>query len=285
MIATINKYAIKLIKGIRFRLHNFCNKCILLLVKIAKVDLIVFAYENCGIGKSYGFEASGEDYFVVEKLKYLIPSGNEQIFFDVGANIGDYSKLLSTNFPSSTIHTFEPNPNTYKLLCKNLPKNIITINKALGDETKSEKLYTLKNNTTSVRSTSDERIIKAMEPTEEVVSFDIKIETLDNYCVENKIDKIDFLKIDAEGYELEVLRGGKNLLKQSKIGVIQFEFNEVNTIKRIFLRDFFDLLAKQYLLYRLDTKKLIPLGNYSIKHEIFIFQNIIAINKSIDNLP
>ena len=45
-------------------------------------------------------------------------------------------------------------------------------------------------------------------------TFEVKTDTLDNYCEENNIDNIDILKIDTEGSELEVLEGAKNILKK-----------------------------------------------------------------------
>ena len=48
-------------------------------------------------------------------------------------------------------------------------------------------------------------------------TFEVKTDTLDNYCEKNKIDNIDILKIDTEGSELEVLEGAKNILKREKL--------------------------------------------------------------------
>jgi FkbM family methyltransferase len=50
-----------------------------------------------------------------------------------------------------------------------------------------------------------------------------RIETLDNFIREKKIEFIDILKIDVEGFEFEVLQGAKDTVKEKKINVIQFE--------------------------------------------------------------
>ena len=62
---------------------------------------------------------------------------------------------------------------------------------------------------------------------------------------------------------------------------MQFEFNEMNVISRVFLKDFYDLLGDEWDFFRLDTRKLIYLGRrYDSANEIFKFQNIVAIRKS-----
>tara|TARA_B100001057_G_C22783976_1_gene924811 strand:+ start:904 stop:1596 length:693 start_codon:yes stop_codon:yes gene_type:complete len=52
-------------------------------------------------------------------------------------------------------------------------------------------------------------------------TFEVKTDTLDNYCEQNKIDNIDILKIDTEGSELEILEGAKNMLKKTNIVLIE----------------------------------------------------------------
>ena len=94
----------------------------------------------------------------------------------------------------------------------------------------------------------------------------------------NFANHIDLLKIDTEGFELEVLLGASEMLTEKKITIIQFEFNEVNIVQRRFLKDFYNLLPK-YDFYRLDEQRLIPLGSWEPKHEIFMFQNIVAIRR------
>src|SRR6185436_3522307 len=91
---------------------------------------------------------------------------------------------------------------------------------------------------------------------------------------------VDFLKIDTEGNELKVLKGAQSLLQKNAIRAIQFEFNEMNVVSRVFLRDFYDILAG-YTFYRLLPDGLLPLGRYSARNEIFAFQNIFAVNDAV----
>lgn len=102
---------------------------------------------------------------------------------------------------------------------------------------------------------------------------------LDEFCADNGIDFIDFMKIDAEGHELEIFKGATRMINENRIGMIQFEFNLHNIYSRVFLRDFYNILPN-YNIYRLDTERLIPIHDYSHVHEIFIYQNLLAIMKN-----
>ncbi len=107
--------------------------------------------------------------------------------------------------------------------------------------------------------------------------FTVDCVTLDSFAKAQKVKNISLLKIDVEGLELEVLKGASELLKDKKIELIQFEFNQMHVFQRVFFKDIVDLLS-DYKLYRLSKNGLLPLGQYSpVTHEIFAFQNILAI--------
>jgi hypothetical protein len=120
-----------------------------------------------------------------------------------------------------------------------------------------------------------------VQKTEEVASVDCRVMTLDAYCLENHIEQIDFLKIDTEGYELFVLKGARHMLEQNRIRVVQFEFNEMNVVSRVFLKDFYDILPG-FRFYRIRQGSLMPLGPYAALHEIFQYQNLLAIHPSVE---
>jgi hypothetical protein len=70
------------------------------------------------------------------------------------------------------------------------------------------------------------------------------------------------------------------MISLDRIDFIQFEFNEMNIISRVFLKDFYQILSN-YNLYRLDSNRLIPLFNYDSTNEIFKFQNFLAIHNYV----
>lgn len=64
------------------------------------------------------------------------------------------------------------------------------------------------------------------------------------------ISYVDLLKIDVEGNELKVFQGAEKSLAEGRIGAIQIEFNECAIDSRIFLRDFWNLLSKDFHLHK-----------------------------------
>ena len=261
-------------KKIKNHIGRLALRIIKFLARKAKIDLIPLAYQENGITKSYNYVASGELYFINTFLHSIIKT-KDPVFYDVGGNKGDYTLMLNESFPKSKITTFEPNPNTYKVLKENVKGNAILINKGVGESNGKLELFFDVNNKTSVQASSNPEILKQISKTSELASVNIDVIKLDEFVKE---DVIDLLKIDVEGFELEVLKGAEKLIKENRIKIIQFEFNEVNIIQRRFLKDFYDCLPN-YMFYRLDEKKLIPLNDWQPKYEIFMFQNIIAISK------
>lgn len=266
-----------MIRKIKLAIGNLAVRFIKFTARKAKIDLIRLAYWENGILKSHNIQASGELFFIQTFLKRHIKSENP-VLFDVGANLGDYSQLLSTNFHNAKIHTFEPNPNTFKLLAAKQIANATVINQGIGAVIGKLDLYFASDNPTSVQASSDPEILKTIAKSNNLSRVEIDVTTLDAYCEMNSISHINLLKIDTEGFELEALTGAKSLLAAGAIQCIQFEFNEVNIVKRRFLKDFYNQLPG-FEFYRLDEKRLIPLKEWQPIHEIFMFQNIVALKK------
>jgi FkbM family methyltransferase len=73
-------------------------------------------------------------------------------------------------------------------------------------------------------------------------SESVRLNTVDAYCQEAKISRIDLLKIDAEGHDLLVLKGARSMFQSRAISLVQFEYNQRWIYSRHFLKDAFDLL-------------------------------------------
>lgn len=149
------------------------------------------------------------------------------IVFDVGANTGSISSYLSNKVgDNGKIIAFEPFPKTFLRLKNNIAlnnfKNITLEEIALSDsEGKKEFYFNKKNpelNSLGIVEFENELPFETTE---------VKVSTLDNYCSKNNIQVIDFLKIDVEGFEVEVLTGAAELLNNKKIKSIQFEISPI----------------------------------------------------------
>jgi len=107
----------------------------------------------------------------------------------------------------------------------------------------------------------------------------VQVRTIDRFCETEKIQRIDFLKIDVEGHELSVLRGAERMLTSGAISMIQFEFGPANIYSRTYFYDFWSLLSGAYDIYRIVPKGLAPINYYGEHNEIFLTTNYLALRK------
>ena len=266
----------------RFAGKKTAESLILLLSQIADINLLAFAYNQMGILKYENSYISGEQYVIKQVLKQHL---NQQsiILFDVGANCGDYSKELRSEFPNAEIFAFEPNPHTFEKLAKSLrSENDHCYCVGMSHKVECQTIYTYVNELDSQHASIYKDVFLNVHHATDISSIDIQLTTIDEFCEKNHIERIDFLKIDVEGYEFDVLLGAKRMLEKNRIHIIQFEFNATHVISRVFLNDFY-LLLQDFEIYRLDTQRLIYLPNYDTSNEIFQFQNFLAIRKPIEN--
>jgi FkbM family methyltransferase len=177
------------------------------------------------------------------------------------------------------IYAFEPNKDTFINLCQNVKSlNINCNNCGIGSQVEEGTLYSYSDGKSSGHASIYRDVFVDFHKNDDLDESRFNITTIDQFCIENNIDFIDFLKIDVEGHELEVLHGASQMINNKKIGVLQFEFNVCNIFSRVFLKDFYDFL-KGYKIYRLDTNSLIPLFEYDTTNEIFKIQNFIAVSE------
>jgi FkbM family methyltransferase len=230
-----------------------------------------------GILKYSNTHISGEDFVIKNVLKKYLKTPYP-VLFDIGANIGTYSQKLKATFPFAKVYAIEPNQNTFNILKKNLQNTDIGyFNLGLSSSSKKERIYTYKEKITSEHASFYKNVFLDVHLNSDIVDFEVETVTLDDFCTQYNIPLIDFLKIDTEGHEYEVLKGGVYIMKENRVKIIQFEFNEMNIISRVFLKDFYEAL-QNYKLFRIDTNRLIPIFNYDAGNEIFKYQNILAIN-------
>jgi len=171
---------------------------------------------------------------------YILPLvlQDARIVFDVGAQDCEY---LVNNNPTISFHLFEPNPKFYDELYHsfnmgNIEQSQIRLNKVgLGNAPKVVQYY----------SDTESICKRTHHTTSRATPFEISISTLDIYCSQNDVHYIDFLKIDTEGYELEVLQGSQRMLHN--IHFIQFEYGGTYLDMQIKLKDVYNLLEDWYI--------------------------------------
>ena len=230
--------------------------------------LLRCALSGLGVGNC-STRSSGER----QCLKTLIQKKEKPTILDVGANQGDWSKLALSINPTAQIFAFEPQKKIFKKL--EAIQGIHAFN--LGCGSKIERLPIYSRPTISTHSSLCKEVLSNLD--EVIDQEEVEMTTIDEFIDKQKLEKIDLLKIDVEGFELEVLKGAKNAINRGIIEAIQFEFNTMNIYKRVFFKDFYAYLP-HYTFYRLLPNGKIPLRQYDpTLHELFCFQNILAIRR------
>ena len=166
-------------------------------------------------------------------LKHLIDLNNP-VIFDVGANEGKLIKKFKKIFPEAIIHSFEPDDNAYKILFNNYSNNKrIKLNSfGLGNkneylkfhsyrDTGKSSFYKLNLDTKFIKYKTD--ILGTNKKKYLESSYLKEIKTIDNYCEQSEIKKINYLKIDTQGYEEKIINGAAKMINQKLIDVIKLE--------------------------------------------------------------
>lgn len=220
---------------------------------------------------------SGEEYF----LRRVARWNSGAVIFDVGANEGEYSLLCKKFIPQSTVYSFEPHPRTYARLSEKAASHKFNpINAALDETSGKATLFDYSGESGTSHASLFKNVITEIHSSA-TDSVETVTWSLDDFINMNGISKINLLKIDTEGNEYRVLKGASQALKENRVDIIQFEFSELNIVSRTFMKDFYELLDG-YSFYRLFPNGLVPLGKYNAaKCEIFLFQNIVAINNNV----
>lgn len=228
-------------------------------------------------GNTHGFKKDGERS-ALEYVRSRLPVQEEPLnLFDVGANKGSYSLELADIFSEKKfyIHAFEPSKPTFDVFVKNIGnrKEIIANNLGCGEKKEDLKLFT--RGPVSGMSSVYKRRLDHIGIDMSLVE-DVSFTTVDEYCAEKNIARINFLKMDIEGHEYKCLAGAAAKLKQKSIDFIQFEFGGCNIDSRTYFQDYWYLLHEQYHIHRIVKNGLVPIKKYNERLEVFKNINYLA---------
>jgi len=172
------------------------------------------AFHDDGDGQELLYHLHGRTWWRNEllALQSHVPAGCTVV--DVGANVGFMTGLLSRMVgPSGHVHSFEPSPTTYKKLAalvdKNNLANVTTHNMGCSDEK-----TTLSLNLTESSGNSSMRACEELHSKIKTVQ-QVEVVVLDEY-LGDKLQRLDLIKIDTEGFEDRVLAGARKLLRRFK---------------------------------------------------------------------
>jgi FkbM family methyltransferase len=240
--------------------------------------LYLLSVKGMGIDNKFTLVHKGDKMLMTKLLKKT----GKQIVIDVGANVGNYAEEVLSYNPDIDLYAFEPHPKTFLTLQEKAKKyGFKTVNKGCANSTGKLKFYDYANNDGSEHATLLEGVFSDLYNNNETIVHEVDVTTLDAFIIEYNIEHVDLLKIDTEGFEYSVMSGCLESIKNNKIKAIHFEFNSMNIISKVFMKDFIKILP-QYSFYRVLPNGLLKVEQHNILlTEIFGFQNIVAINNQI----
>lgn len=219
-------------------------------------------------------DISGENWL----LRKMAQHTQMPVVVDVGANVGDFAVEVRRMIPGSRLIAIEPHPQAFKHLAKAASTHSFeAINLACGRSSGRTTLFDYAATGDATQHASIyENVIRTVHQ-ESPRPHEVELTTVDHILETRGIDRVDLLKIDAEGAELSILEGAAKSLAGSHISAVQFEYNQMHQVAGHSLSDFARILPG-FRLYRLLPRAAFPLdGFYPMFRGLPLFQNILAV--------
>ena len=246
---------------------------------------------------SHGCENGEHD--LVERL--LKPNS---IVFDIGANAGDYTDFILGLRKNSQVYAFEPLPDIFQKLqkrfmptprhCEEQSDAAIHLPTQLAMTAATGNLHLFQLGIFSAPTTKtiwhcvdipELSSIYDRQLNDPIKSYsfnyqpiEISTDSLDHFCTTHQINHIDYLKIDTEGAELDVLQGATQLLTNSQIDYIQFEYGGTYPDAGITLKAVYEYLTQyNYQIYRISRWQLTKIDTWQDWMENYKYGNFLAV--------
>lgn len=195
-----------------------------------------------------------------------------RVVFDVGANVGDWTELALSINRAAQIHCFEPSGPTFRRLSAHaFPPNVRLNHFGLGAAAEERTMYVY-----DEASGANSLYHRVGTPSDQQSEETVRLGSFDEYCARERIERVDFVKIDVEGHELSVLRGAKRMLSEGRVGVVQFEYGGCYIDARVLLKDIWQLVdepGQGYAFYKIFPSRLERIREYKQTLETFQYSN------------
>jgi FkbM family methyltransferase len=203
-----------------------------------------------------------------------LPPKNKYIIFDCGGNTGSYTELIlelkDKLAGEIDIHIFEPSQTCYEILERKFGslENIYSHKYAVSDRNSQTELYYPWVGSTGASLSRDVSQAQRMGcfqlQSEQVVSV-----TLDNFCDRHKIEHLDYVKLDIEGYELSALHGMREMFLNRRVSYVQLEIGAASLATKSMLYDVWNLLCDNYTFYLVLNRGVVKINEYKPDLECF----------------
>jgi FkbM family methyltransferase len=177
----------------------------------------------------YSFDSERKEQALVRSLV-----GPGMTVLDVGANIGKYTKLFSLLVGSSgRVFAFEPDPDSARrvreMVARDSLANVTVVEAAVCEHSGTVTLNRFPAEYSSWNSLGRPQMKDPRDPARFVPlvgRVEARAVTLDEFCREHGIERVDYLKLDVEGAELRALQGAKKLIERKAVALLQFEVSQ-----------------------------------------------------------
>jgi FkbM family methyltransferase len=233
----------------------------------------------CHAGLNYGGGQAVWDSGEIGALRFALKRSGQTgdfVVFDVGAQHGDYVEAALREADGRLkAFCFEPQDASFEILRARYESDprVSLHQAAISKQVGVAELFFAEQGESfaSLRRQSDAQT-KAQK---------VRVTTVDQFCDENGVARIRFLKIDTEGQEMEVLQGASRMIQEGRIDFIQFEFGDTFLNTPYHFVDIWNYLSNRHVIYRILRHGLAELKRYSHDLEIYKNANFLCIRRSL----
>lgn len=219
-------------------------------------------------GNNNGFSDTNGEYALARRY---IPKS--KIVFDIGMNYGEWSRYALSLNNNIDLHCFEP----IEYYCQRAKQSDLGARATINHLAVCEKI----DETTfyAFGEGSGGSSLYRQDPVNDGISDQIteiktNTTTIDEYCSMKNIDRVDYMKIDVEGAEFDVLSGAIGMFSSRKIGMATIEYGVTWISARRYLMDIFEFSEKVgYCMLKIHSKQLVHHDKYDKQQENYQYQN------------
>ena len=206
---------------------------------------------------------------------WLLKYGIETVL-DIGANTGQFAEMIHKILPSAAIVSFEPIEECYKSLIRNMasvPK-FRAFNYALGEKDTNAEMYVNDYTASSSLLQMEDLHKQAFPFTANACKEMVKIKQLDGIALDLDLTDNLLIKIDVQGYEDRVIRGGQETVSRAKVVIIETSFQCLYIGQPMF-EDIYDILKQIGFRYIGDLEQLrSPLNGSVLQADSVFIKNL-----------
>ncbi|MDC0343797.1 FkbM family methyltransferase [bacterium] len=210
------------------RIHRLFSARSGLLDRLGHIGLRFYLYRE---NLSFDPDVNGERFLLAALSKHGYDCGT---IMDIGANIGGWADMAINIWPAANLHLIDSSPSAVATLKKKYAGMVkLRIHHvAIG----------LEEGTITVAENADTLSHSRVEVARKGARNKLRMVSGAALCRAAKIEKIDLLKVDTEGFDLDVIHGFGDMIAQRKVGILQFEHYAVSMCYRRPFSDAMQLL-------------------------------------------